>query len=184
MNLLFRMLRVFVTALFRSRIGLLDSSGLRFWVLPTDLDINLHMNNARYLSFMDLGRTDLLLRAGMLQTMRRERWMPVVGRIDIMFRRPLLPFRRFSLKSRLLCWDEKWLYLEQLLESAAGVHAVATVRGLFLDRSGTAVPTQRLLDSLGYREDSPPMPAEVLRLISSKEPGAMNNESGGYRRIA
>jgi hypothetical protein len=32
------------------------------------LDINLHKTNACYLSFMDLGRMDLLLRAGMLET--------------------------------------------------------------------------------------------------------------------
>ena len=166
MNLLFRMLRVFIAALFRSRIDLLDSSESRFWVLPTDLDINLHMTNARYLSFMDLGRTDLLIRAGMLTMIRRERWMPVVGQIDIRFRRPLLPFRRFSLKSRLLCWDEKWLYLEQLLESAKGVHAVALVRGLLIDRKGAAVSSQRLLDYLGYRGDSPPLPEEVLRMKS------------------
>lgn len=165
MNLFFRMLRIFVVGLFRSRIGLLDSSELKFRVLPTDLDINMHMTNARYLSFMDLGRTDLLLRAGMLPMMRRERLMPVVGHIDIKFRRSLFPFQRFSLKSRLLCWDEKWLYLEQRLESAKGIHAVATVRGLFLDRNGS-VPTQRLLDYLGYRGESPPMTEEVLRMTS------------------
>ena len=160
------MLRVFLAALFRPRIDPLDSSELRFRVLPTDLDINLHVTNARYLSFMDLGRTDLLIRAGMLTMVRQKRWMPVVGQINIKFRRPLLPFRRFSLKSRLLGWDAKWFYMEQLLESSRGVHAVALVRGLFIDRKGAAVSSQRLLDYLGYREDSPPMPEEVLRMRS------------------
>jgi acyl-CoA thioesterase FadM len=162
-NLLFRMLRVIVAALFRSRISLLDSSELRFRVLPTDLDINIHMTNARYLSFMDLGRTDLMFRAGMLKMVRREKWMPVVGHIDIKFRRPLSPFQRFSLKSRLLYWDEKWLYLEQKLESARGVHSVAIVRGLFIDRNGVAVPSRKLLDQMGYQGDSPSIPEEVQR---------------------
>jgi acyl-CoA thioesterase FadM len=62
-----RFLVVFISSLLRSLIGLLESSMLRFWVFPTDLDINLHMTNARYLSFMDLGRIDLLLCAGMLE---------------------------------------------------------------------------------------------------------------------
>ncbi len=163
MNLFFRMLRIFVAGLFRSRIGLLDSSELRFRVLPTDLDINVHMTNARYLSFMDLGRTDLLLRAGMLPMMRREKLMPVVGHIDIKFRRSLFPFQRFSLTSRLIGWDEKWLYMEQLLHSAKGIHSVAIVRGLFLDRNGS-VPTQRLLDYLGYQGSSPELPEEVIRM--------------------
>jgi acyl-CoA thioesterase FadM len=165
-NLFFRMLRVFVAALLRSRIGLLDSSELKFRVLPTDLDINVHMTNARYLSLMDLGRTDLLLRAGMLKMVRREKWMPVVGHIVIKFRRPLPPFQRFSVKSRLLYWDEKWLYLEQRLESAKGVHSIAIVRGLFLKRNGVAVPSQKLFDYMGYQGDSPAMPEEVRRMVA------------------
>ncbi len=157
------MLWVFVAALFRPRTGLLDSSELRFWVLPTDLDINLHMTNARYLSFMDLGRTDLLLGAGILKMMWRERWMPVVGHIDINFRRSLRPFQRFTLKSRLLCWDAKWLYLEQRIESDNGVHSVAHVRGLFRGREGS-IPTERLLAGIGYSNASPPFPPELDHL--------------------
>jgi YbgC/YbaW family acyl-CoA thioester hydrolase len=170
MNLIIRFIRVFISALLRSPIGLLDSSTLRFRVLPTDLDINLHMTNARYLSFMDLGRTDLLLRAGMLNMLRQERWKPVVGNIDIKFRRSLNPFQTFELQTRLLCWDEKWLYLEQSLESEAGVHAIATVRGLFVGREGS-VPSRVVLDYLGRREESPPFPEQVLCLLACEESG-------------
>ena len=165
MNLIFRLLWVFAAALFRPRIELLESAELRLRVLPTDLDVNLHMTNARYLSFMDLGRTDLLVRSGLLTIMRRKRWMPVVGHINIRFRRPLSPFRRFRVKTRLLCWDEKWLYMEQRLESAQGVHSSAVVRGLFIDRSGAAVPSHRVFDCLGYRGESPPVSEDVLRLF-------------------
>jgi acyl-CoA thioesterase FadM len=165
MNLLFRFLRVFITSLLKPRIGLLDSSELSFQVMPTDLDLNLHMNNARYLSFMDLGRTDLMIRAGMLHSVIHERWKPVTGSINIKFRRPLLPFQSFTLKTRLLCWDEKWLYLEQQLESARGVHAKAMVRGLFVDREGS-VPSRTILNRMGLQEESPPFPTEVNYLLA------------------
>jgi acyl-CoA thioesterase FadM len=171
MNLIIRFLRVFISSLLRSPIGLLESSTLRFRVLPTDLDINLHMTNARYLSFMDLGRTDLLLRSGMLGVVGRERWKPVVGNIDIRFRRPLKPFQAFELHTRLLCWDEKWLYLEQYMESATGVHAIATVRGLFVGRSGS-VPSTIVLDHMGRGVDeSPPFPTQVRCLLACEEAG-------------
>jgi len=170
MNLIFRMLRVFITALLKPRIDLLDCSVLGFQVLPTDLDLNMHMTNARYLSIMDLGRTDLLIRSGMLGLVKRERWMPVVGSIDIKFRRPLLPFRSFNLSTRLLCWDEKWLYMEQRLESSKGVHAIATVRGLFHSRYGS-VPSREVLDRMGHREVSPPFPTQVLCLMAWEEAG-------------
>jgi acyl-CoA thioesterase FadM len=161
MNLIFRLIWVFFRALFKPRIGLLDSSELTFHVLPTDLDVNLHMTNARYLSIMDLGRTDLLIRAGQLGVVRKMRWLPVVGSIDIRFRHSLRPLQRFTLKTRLLCWDDKWLYMEQRLESDKGVHAVAMVRGLFRGRGGS-VPSQVLLDAMGYPGESPPFPMQVL----------------------
>lgn len=170
MNLIVRFLRVLITSLLRSRINLLESSTLNFWVLPTDLDINLHMNNARYLSFMDLGRTDLLLRAGMLSVVRKERWKPVVGNIDIKFRRPLMPFQPFQLHTRLLCWDEKWLYLEQSIESAKGLHAIATVRGLFIGRDGS-VPSRTVLNQMEHWDESPPFPAQVRCLLAWEEAG-------------
>ncbi len=170
LNLIFRFLWVFVSALRKPRIGLLDSSVRSFKVLPTDLDINLHMTNARYLSIMDLGRTDLLIRSGMLGLVKRERWLPVTGSIDIKFRRQLNPFQSYDLITRLLCWDEKWLYLEQRFESAQGVHAVTTVRGLFRGRGGS-VPSRVLLDRMGYQGESPPFPTQVLCLLAWEEAG-------------
>lgn len=170
MNLIFRLLRVFLTALFKQRIGLLDSSEVSFRVLPTDLDLNLHMTNARYLSIMDLGRTDLLIRTGMLGMVKRERWLPVVGSIDIRFRHSLQPFQRFTLKSRLLCWDEKWLYMEQRIESDKAVHSIATLRGLFRGR-GRSVPSRVLLNGMGYQGESPPFPTEARCLLAWEEAG-------------
>jgi acyl-CoA thioesterase FadM len=170
MNLIFRLLKVLIGALLGPRISLFDDSVLRFRVLPTDLDLNLHMNNSRYLSLMDLGRGDLLVRAGLLSTVRRQRWKPVAGSIAIKFRRPLQPFQRFTLTTRLLCWDEKWLYMEQRLESAEKVHAVATVRGLFVGPDGS-VPSRVVLDHLGHQGESPPFPTEVHSLLAWAEGG-------------
>jgi acyl-CoA thioesterase FadM len=46
-----------------------DILNLRVW--PNDIDFNLHLNNARYLSVMDYGRIHMLARAGLLS--RRSR---------------------------------------------------------------------------------------------------------------
>mgnify|MGYP003290859366 CR=1 FL=1 len=49
-----------VRSLFRFlvRRGVLDDSRVCFRVLPNDCDVNLHMNNGRYWTIMDLGRAD------------------------------------------------------------------------------------------------------------------------------
>src|SRR4051812_49517605 len=113
MNLIVRLLYVFFASFRRPRLGPRDESVVRLTVLPTDLDVNGHMNNGRYLTLMDLGRADLFLRIGLVAAMRRYRWSGVVASVAVRYRRALDPFRRYELRSRLLCWDERWLFMEQ-----------------------------------------------------------------------
>jgi acyl-CoA thioesterase FadM len=108
-----------------------DESTIEYRVWPTDLDFNLHLNNARYLSFMDLGRLDLLARLGLLKPMLRLKWTPIVGAVMLRFRRGLDPWMRFTLHSRVLGWDEKWFYLEQRFLKDGEVYASGLVRALF-----------------------------------------------------
>ena len=85
MNLILRLIKVLVAALFGQRLGVLDSSILTFRVWPNDLDINLHMNNGRYLTIMDLGRADLMIRCGLGKVILKRRWMPVLGAVTIQY---------------------------------------------------------------------------------------------------
>ena len=157
MNLLFRLIAVVVAALFGRPVGFLDPARLRFRVWPTDLDLNMHMTNARYFSVMDLGRTDLMLRAGLGRTILRNRWQPVIGAANVRFRRPLAPFQRFDFVSRVLCWDDKYFFIEHRLETAKGTAALAVVQGAFV-AGGAVVPPSDVLAALGERRESPPMP--------------------------
>ena len=43
-------------------LSVLDEDRIRMHVWPHDIDLNLHMNNARYLSVMDYARIHLLAR--------------------------------------------------------------------------------------------------------------------------
>ncbi|MBV9773334.1 MAG: thioesterase family protein [Gemmatimonadetes bacterium] len=160
MNLLFRTLYVLLAALRRERLGPLDESTVTFRVLPNDLDVNLHMNNGRYLTLMDLGRLDLIARIGILGEIRRRRWMPVIGAQKIRYRRSLKPFQKYQLRSRLLCWDDKWFFMEQRFEHRGHLMAIALVKGLFLGPEGQ-VPTQRVVEVAGVEIASPPFPEPV-----------------------
>ena len=63
--------------------------------MPDDLDVNVHMNNGRYLALMDLGRFDLMVRARLYRPKEhRQRW-PVLGSTMVRYRRSLQPFQRF-----------------------------------------------------------------------------------------
>ena len=165
MNLVFRLLAIVLRAL-HYRAGAFDPLGearLAFRVLPTDLDFNLHMNNARYLSLMDLGRVDLLNRMGLLRLAFRGRWLPVLGAVSIRFHRPLRPLARFELSTRILGWDDKWFYLEQRFERAGKPVATAHVKGLVRGPDGS-IPTREILASIGVALASPDISAMQLKL--------------------
>lgn len=160
MNLLFRVIWVMVAALLGRRLGVMEESRFGLRVLPTDLDLNIHMTNARYLSMMDLGRLDILIRTGLGRAMLRNRWQTVLGASTIRFRRPLRPFQRFEVVTRVLCWDERWVYIEHRIESATGTAAVAVMQGAFLAK-GRVIPPADVLTALGAPATSPPMPEHV-----------------------
>jgi len=152
MNLILRLLILLISSPRRPRQALMSTVFLRLWVLPTDLDINLHLTNSRYLAFMDLGRIELMLRSGLFGKVIRRRWLPVVSTASLRFRREIGVFQRINLSTRLLGWDEKWFYMEQRFETDQGVAAIGIVKGLFRGPKGN-VPTRQLLSLAGYSGD-------------------------------
>jgi acyl-CoA thioesterase FadM len=176
MNLWLRLLWLLAT--FRSR-GRLDApsgvSRLAFRVLPHDLDTSLHMNNGRYWTLMDLGRTDIMLRMGLWRAVLRHGWTPVVSAGKIRFRRELRLGRAFRLETRILCWAETWAVMEHRVLSAARegrevVNAAALVRVGLYDRKAKAfVPIQRMMDEMGVAALSPEPSAAVRAFLDAEE---------------
>lgn len=135
-----RLAKVVGVGLLAPRRGLLEPSVLEFRVWPVDLDTNLHLNNGRYLSLMDLGRWDLLLRAGLVGALLRRRWLPMVARAEIRYLRPLGPFRHYALETRLARWDAKWIFIAQRFLRGDQVHAEAQIQGLLRGPKGNVPP--------------------------------------------
>ena len=142
------------------RLGILDEDSLRFRVLPNDIDINLHMNNARYLSLMDYARTHLLARTRLLEHIVQSRWQPMVGAIWITYRRSLPLFARFNLTSRMICWDDRWFYIEQTFTGKQGLAAVGWIKGVLRNRQGVVDP-QSVIEGVAPGTLSPPMPEAI-----------------------
>lgn len=157
MNLYFRLLWVLFLSLFRPRLKPLDSSVLHFRVWLHDLDVIGHMNNARYPAWMDLGRFDYLLRTGVFFKGLQRKWVPVVGTVQTRFRRSLHLFDCVTLETRMLCWDEKWCYLEQKFLKGNELVALGLVKGL-LRSPERSVPPREYFELIGEPTESPPMP--------------------------
>jgi len=177
MNLLLRLLYVIAAALRGPRLQPLDESVLTLRVLPNDLDANLHMNNGRYLTLMDLGRLDLLFRLGLVGELRRRRWNPVVASLAIRYRRSLAPWQRFELRTRVVGWDERWFFMEQRFSRGGELVALAIVKASFRGPGGRVAP-QELVDATPYGIASPEIPEAIRRweeaedaILDQREPG-------------
>lgn len=86
---------------------------LNLRVLPTDLDLNKHVNNGRYATLMDMGRFDVMLRTGLFQLVRKKGWYPVVASVQLSFFRPLNLWQSYQLETELIGWDDRWFIFEQ-----------------------------------------------------------------------
>jgi acyl-CoA thioesterase FadM len=169
MNLIFRLLKTLILwILFPRRNGILEESKVRFRVWPNDLDTNLHMNNGRYMTLMDLGRLDLLLRNGSIRHLLRQKWYPVLAGCEIRFRRPLNLFQRFEIRTRLVTWDAKWIYLEQRILRNGDLALHAYLKGVFVAKSGGSIPITRLLELMGVTQAPPAMPEGLAAWIDAE----------------
>lgn len=169
MNLLIRLLKTLLLFFLRpTRRGILDESVVRFRVWPNDLDTNLHMNNGRYLTLMDLGRLDLLLHNGAVPHVLKQKWYPVLAGTLIRFRRPLNLFQKFEIRTRIVTWDVKWVYLEQTILRKGDLVLQAYLKGVFVGPKGS-VPITQLLELMGVKETPPPMPPGLSAWLDAEE---------------
>ena len=139
---LFRFLFAIFKSRFRRPLGILDDCVIAMRVWPNDLDLNMHMNSGRYLSMMDIGRVEILARTRHAAAGAQTRMAAMVGATFIRYKKSLLPFERFTVRSRIVCWDEKWLYFAHILERRGEVAAQAYVRGLLRGKSGNVQPSR------------------------------------------
>ena len=164
MNLWLRLLVTVLRARFGASLEPLATARTPFRVWPHDLDVNRHMNNGRYATLMDLGRVDLMVRAGLASRILRAGMHPVVTAQHIAYRRSLGPFERFHIETRVTGWDERSIYLEQRFLRGNGEEAARGVlQTLFLDARGR-VPSARVVEVLGIEEHRG-APEEALRLF-------------------
>lgn len=139
-----------------------DTSVTRMRVQPFDLDLYRHMNNGVYLQCMDIARSNLLADLGAFGLLGERGWYPVVAAQTIKYRRSLLPFQRFEIRTRVLGWDERVVYLEQEFVRGADHVARGVVAGRFLSRDGARVPAPEVAALIaGEPTASPELPADV-----------------------
>ena len=185
MNLWLRLFWYAMTTWMRQPLADPNAVGaLSFRVLPTDLDISLHMNNGRYLTLMDLGRIDFLVRTGLWKAVRNNNWTPIASAVAIRYRRELRPFAPFRLDTRLVSWAEASVVMEQTFVLTSGpyagqVAARALFKGGIYSRSERKfIDTGRLMREIGVTGQSPQLSPEIEAFL--KADGALKISAAAY----
>lgn len=137
----------------------------RCW--PWDIDFNFEMNNGRILTIYDLGRVPLAIRVGLAGVMWRNKWGFAVAGTSIRYRRRIGPFERFTLKSRAVGRDDKFVYITQTMLKRDGEAASSALLRTAIVKKGKIVPTQEVADAAGQPDWAPELPDWVAAWIAA-----------------
>jgi len=148
MSLIFRMLWVILSSYFKPHlpsIGVKNSLSLR--VLPNDLDINMHMNNGRYLTICDLTRVDLFMRSGLAGLMMKKGWRPIISEHTMNYKKGLKPFQKYQIHMEVKDWDDRVFNMVHTFMVGELVVAEGTSKGVIVGRDGV-VPPDHVIDAV------------------------------------
>ena len=168
-----RLARVAATQARRGPYRMGDDSRLSFRCLPSDIDGNLHLNNARYMMLADLGRIDIFFRSGLFALMRRKNWAPMLGGVEIAFVREIRLWQRFDVVSSIETWEGREVLGRHRFVLASGeTAAIAMTTAGVYDRTGKRfVPMDDVIAALGHEARTPRPPSEVEQAFIASHVG-------------
>ncbi|MBX2881331.1 MAG: acyl-CoA thioesterase [Granulosicoccus sp.] len=169
MKLLLRLCWLIMTQRWRSRCSILGPVDTKLVVFPSDLDTLMHVNNGVFFTYADLGRVDLLLRANAMKRLQKLGWYPVVAAESMQFKKSLTLGQVFSIRTEVLGWSDKSIYLQQIFSRHGRMIARAMIDARFLKRSGGTVNLEELLDHLEINSPSPEFPDYLHHWIASNK---------------
>lgn len=143
MSLIFRMIFILLASIFKSGLPIENPRNtLVLRVLPNDLDINLHMNNGRYLTICDLTRVDMFIRTGLAKTMLKENWRPVITEHTMKYKKGLKPFQKYKVNMEVTGRDDRSFFMTHTFMVGDRIVAEGTSSGVIVGKEGVVPPVK------------------------------------------
>ena len=133
---------------------------------PWDLDPWIELNNGRTLTLFDLGRIPLAQRTGLIPVLRERKWGITVAGSSTRYRRRIRAFDRFTMISRMVGWDHRFVYMDQSMWTRAGCCNQVLIRSAITSAQGI-VPPAEVMAALGHDPVSPPLPDWIAAWIEA-----------------
>jgi len=149
MSLIFRMIWLLLAAPFKPRLPhIRPSNALTMRVLPNDIDINMHMNNGRYLTICDLTRVDMFLRTGLAKTMLKNKWIPIITEHTMIYKKALKPLQKYVVKMDVTGWDDRSFAMVHTFVVGDQIMAEGTSKGVIYSKQDGIIPPQRVMETV------------------------------------
>lgn len=136
--------------------------------LPWDIDLWRELNNGRTLTLYDLGRIPLARRVGLVRVLRQNRWGLTMAGACVRYRRRIRVFEKIEMRSRAVCWDARFVYIEQSMWRADGECANHIVYRSAVTSKDGIVPPDRVMREMGVEQPSPPVPDWIAAWIEAE----------------
>ncbi len=146
-----------------------ETSVTRHICWPWDLDMFAELNNGRVLTLYDLGRMPIAKRSGLLALLKRERWGFAVAGATVRYRRRVKLFDRIEMRSRVIGWDPRFIYIEQGMWKRNGECASHAVFRTAVTSGAGMIAPERVMGLLGLETASPPLPLWVASWIEAED---------------
>ena len=137
------------------------SADYRVW--PTEAELKV-VENARYGYLLVLERFRFVFATVLWRVCLKNHWTAVMGAQIYRVKRPLHRWQKFSIITKPLCWDDKWFYFEQRIESSGKLVCSAVVSCIFVAKD-RKIPTSEILNLIGIQSKSPPFSESLEKFL-------------------
>lgn len=148
-------------------MGLLETHVSTHICWPWDLDPWIELNNGRTLTLYDLGRVPMVVRMGLIRILRENGWGITVAGSTVRYRRRIRGFDRFTMYSRCVGWDRRFIYIEQSMWRGDHCCNHMLLRTALTSASGIVEPAQ-VMAAMGQSPVSPDLPDWVEKWIATE----------------
>lgn len=147
--------------------GILDSYEINLRVVPlVDTDVS-RLFTQTYACYLGLARWHYTFSSQFKNTALKNKWVPVTTRESITYKKSIRAFEKVTVKTNLICWDDRKFYLRQAFFVNGEERAYALVEGLLRSPKGHLNP-QEVFKVLGVTHSSPPTPNDFQLWIQSR----------------
>ena len=134
-------------------------------VMPWDLDANLHMNNVKYLKYLERGRVEHMIHTPWLRNMYRSNAKALIANTEVSYVKEMRLFQKFNVETRISSWDEKYLYIEQVFADGKTIFTCSVTRMATVDmKTHKRLSATEVLAKAFAESSAPPLPESAQHL--------------------